>query len=106
MRASRLSNRLSTRLSPSLTRRSKSRRSSVQVARVRSICTQDTPAAVTENRVAGTKYRSAGSRIAAELYDELADVGAVEQHVDGGRQLLEALDDGLQRLQLAVAHQL
>ena len=31
----------------------------------------------------------------------LADVGAVEEHVDRRRQLLEALDDGLQRLQLA-----
>src|SRR4051812_44802370 len=38
--------------------------------------------------------------------DELADVGAVEEHVDRGRQLLEALDDGLEGLEAAVGHPL
>lgn len=38
--------------------------------------------------------------------DELAHVGAVEEHVDRGGQLLEALDDGLQGLEAAVGHPL
>ena len=37
--------------------------------------------------------------------DKLADVRAVEEHVDRRRQLLEALDDGLERSQLALRHQ-
>jgi hypothetical protein len=38
-----------------------------------------------------------------DAQDELADVGAVKHHVDRSRQLLEAIDDGLERLQLPFA---
>src|SRR6201997_301209 len=43
--------------------------------------------------------------LARRLDDELADVLAVEQHVDRCRQLLEALDDGLQRGEPALGDQ-
>jgi len=36
-----------------------------------------------------------------QAYDELPDIGAVEQHVDRDWELLEPFDDGLERLQLA-----
>src|SRR5512142_1726491 len=37
--------------------------------------------------------------VVCDAYEELADVGAVEQHVDRGRELFEAFDHGLQRVQ-------
>jgi hypothetical protein len=42
----------------------------------------------------------------SELDDELADVLAVEEHVDGDRQLLESLHDGLGGGELAFGHPL
>ena len=39
-----------------------------------------------------------------QAYDELPDIGAVEQHVDRNWELLEPFDDGLERLQLAAGH--
>src|SRR5450759_4758253 len=40
----------------------------------------------------------------SELHHELAGVLPVEQHVDCYGQLLESVDDGLLRLQLALGH--
>jgi hypothetical protein len=51
------------------------------------------------------QYGRRARRLAGRLDDELADVLAVEQHVDRRRQLLETLDDGLERREPALGDQ-
>src|SRR5450755_2056267 len=54
----------------------------------------------------GRRLSSSGSSwcvgsVVGDVYDELADVRAVEEHVDRRGELLEALDDGFEHLEFA-----
>src|SRR5262249_18286500 len=55
-------------------------------------------------RPRGAARGSLVARLAGDAEDELAGVGAVEQHVDRVRQVCESLDYCLQRLELPLPH--